>query len=212
MSASGRRSIAWSPRHANGNSLRAVGRWSSILSNVLVRSEEQLAAVIGLQDVIVVATEDAVLVADPAATAPLLLLVERLKAQGHLGDPASAQLPALGLLSKRRPGLALPGQTHRRSSGGRPFRRSTTTAPSTGGRGMGAAEVDAQRQGRARARERIDLPADRFPMHRLANPGRIDSELIEVQTGSYLGEDDGNALEKMASCVLTMTSTDVIGY
>jgi len=27
-------------------------------------------------------------------------------------------------------------------------------------------------------------------MHRLENPGKIDLELIEVQTGSYLGEDD----------------------
>ena len=26
--------------------------------------------------------------------------------------------------------------------------------------------------------------------HRLDNPGKIDLELIEVQTGSYLGEDD----------------------
>ena len=26
--------------------------------------------------------------------------------------------------------------------------------------------------------------------HRLSNPGKIDLELIEVQTGSYLGEDD----------------------
>ena len=26
--------------------------------------------------------------------------------------------------------------------------------------------------------------------HRLGNPGKIDLELIEVQTGSYLGEDD----------------------
>ena len=26
--------------------------------------------------------------------------------------------------------------------------------------------------------------------HRLANPGKIELELIEVQTGSYLGEDD----------------------
>jgi mannose-6-phosphate isomerase-like protein (cupin superfamily) len=26
--------------------------------------------------------------------------------------------------------------------------------------------------------------------HRLENPGMIDLELIEVQTGSYLGEDD----------------------
>ena len=27
-------------------------------------------------------------------------------------------------------------------------------------------------------------------MHRLENPGRIPLELIEVQTGAYLGEDD----------------------
>jgi mannose-1-phosphate guanylyltransferase len=27
-------------------------------------------------------------------------------------------------------------------------------------------------------------------LHRLANPGKILLELIEVQTGSYLGEDD----------------------
>ncbi|MEP5323451.1 hypothetical protein, partial [Marinobacter alexandrii] len=26
--------------------------------------------------------------------------------------------------------------------------------------------------------------------HRLANPGRIPLELIEVQSGTYLGEDD----------------------
>ncbi len=27
-------------------------------------------------------------------------------------------------------------------------------------------------------------------MHRLENPGKIQLELIEVQTGSYFGEDD----------------------
>ena len=27
-------------------------------------------------------------------------------------------------------------------------------------------------------------------VHRLANPGKIPLELIEVQAGSYLGEDD----------------------
>lgn len=27
-------------------------------------------------------------------------------------------------------------------------------------------------------------------VHRLENPGKIDLEIIEVQTGSYLGEDD----------------------
>ncbi|MNG38710.1 Alginate biosynthesis protein AlgA [compost metagenome] len=32
-------------------------------------------------------------------------------------------------------------------------------------------------------------------MHRLANPGRIPLEIIEVQSGSYLGEDDIERLE-----------------
>jgi mannose-1-phosphate guanylyltransferase/mannose-6-phosphate isomerase len=32
-------------------------------------------------------------------------------------------------------------------------------------------------------------------VHRLANPGRIPLEVIEVQTGSYLGEDDIVRLE-----------------
>ena len=32
-------------------------------------------------------------------------------------------------------------------------------------------------------------------VHRLANPGKINLELIEVQTGSYLGEDDIIRLE-----------------
>jgi mannose-1-phosphate guanylyltransferase/mannose-6-phosphate isomerase len=36
--------------------------------------------------------------------------------------------------------------------------------------------------------ESIYLP--RGSLYRLANPGRIDLDLIEVQTGSYLGEDD----------------------
>ena len=32
-------------------------------------------------------------------------------------------------------------------------------------------------------------------VHRMANKGRIPLELIEVQTGSYLGEDDIERLE-----------------
>jgi len=32
-------------------------------------------------------------------------------------------------------------------------------------------------------------------VHRLENPGRIPLELIEVQTGSYLGEDDITRLD-----------------
>jgi hypothetical protein len=80
----GESSAVWrlSPRDADGNSLR--GRAMVIdSSNVLVRSEGQLAAVVGLKDVVVVATGDAVLVADRSQTAKVKKLVESLKAQGH---------------------------------------------------------------------------------------------------------------------------------
>src|ERR1700734_3731927 len=77
-------SAVWrlSSRDANGNSLR--GRAVVIdSSNVLVRSEEQVVAVIGLKDVVVVATGDAVLIADRSQTAKVKKLVESLKAERH---------------------------------------------------------------------------------------------------------------------------------
>ena len=78
-------STVWrlSPRDADGNSLR--GRAVAIdSSNVLVRSDEHLAAVIGLKDIVVVATGDAVLVAHKSQTDKVKQLVERLKGAGHL--------------------------------------------------------------------------------------------------------------------------------
>ena len=53
----------------------------------------------------------------------------------------------------------------------------------------GAAEVTLDQDTRiVHENESIYLPIG--SMHRLANPGRIPLELIEVQVGSYLGEDD----------------------
>ena len=51
------------------------------------------------------------------------------------------------------------------------------------------------RLGQVIAQGRIDLPpGDRHTRlgcrHRLSNPGKIPVELIEVQSGPYLGEDD----------------------
>ncbi len=80
----GQWSTVWrlSPQDERGNSLR--GRAVAIdSSNVLVRSDEHLAAVIGLDNVIVVATRDAVLVADQSQTDKVKQLVERLKAEHH---------------------------------------------------------------------------------------------------------------------------------
>ena len=145
-------SAVWrlSPRDANGNSFR--GRAVAIDSaNVLVRSEEQLAAVIGLKDVIVVATRDAVLVADRSQSDKVKA---RRAAEGGgpaRSNPASAQLSAVGLLSEHRPGLALSGQAHR-CSPRRPPVPAETPPPrrALGGRAR-RRRGDAQRQGRARA-------------------------------------------------------------
>ena len=184
-------STVWrlSPRDANGNSLR--GRAVVIdSSNVLVRSEEQLAAVMGLHDVIVVATGDAVLVADRSQTAKVKMLVERLKAQGHpeatehrrnyrpwgyyqsIDQGSRYQVKRIVV----RPGGRLSLQKHHHRAEHWVVVR-------------GAAEVTLNdKVTLVHENESIYLPIG--STHRLANPGKIDVELIEVQTGSYLGEDD----------------------
>jgi mannose-1-phosphate guanylyltransferase/mannose-6-phosphate isomerase len=54
---------------------------------------------------------------------------------------------------------------------------------------QGTAEVTVHDQVRAvHENESIYIPIG--SVHRLANPGKIPLELIEVQVGSYVGEDD----------------------
>src|SRR6202046_839361 len=178
-----------SPRDANGNSLR--GRAVVIdSSNVLVRSEEQVVAVIGLKGVVVVATGDAVLVADRSQTAEVKKLVESLKAQGHreatehrrnyrpwgyyqsIDQGSRYQVKRIVV----RPGGRLSLQKHHHRAEHWVVVR-------------GAAEVTLNdKVTLVHENESIYLPMG--STHRLANPGKIDVELIEVQTGSYFGEDD----------------------
>ncbi len=87
--------------------------------NSLVRSDESvLTTVVGLDDVVVIATVDAVLVTSRDKSEGVKALVERLKAQNRTrGGRASPHLPPLGLLSGRRPRRALSRQAHRREAG-----------------------------------------------------------------------------------------------
>ncbi len=187
----GQWSTVWrlSPQDEDGNSLR--GRAMAIdSSNVLVRSDEHLAAVIGLKNVIVIATGDAVLVADQAQSHKVKQLVERLKAEHH---PEA---------TKHRRIYRPWGYYQSVDQGGRYQVKRIVVRPS--GRlslqkhyhraehwivVRGAAEVTLNGVVQlVHENESIYLPIGSD--HRLANPGKIDLEIIEVQTGSYLGEDD----------------------
>ena len=178
-----------SERDVNGNSLR--GRAVALdCTNTLVRSNDQLTAVVGLDNVIVVTTQDAVLVADARRSDKVKQLVDQLKAEKHpeatehkrayrpwgyyQGVDAGARYQVKRIVVK--PGGRLSLQKH--------FHRAEHWIVV-----LGTAEVTLNGDVRhVHENESIYLPIG--CEHRLANPGRINLELIEVQTGSYLGEDD----------------------
>jgi mannose-1-phosphate guanylyltransferase/mannose-6-phosphate isomerase len=159
--------------------------------NSLVRSDESvLTTVIGMDEVIVVATGDAVLVASRAKAEKVKPLVEQLKAQnqraaiehrciyrpwGHFQDVDIAPRHRVKRIVVK-PGSKLSLQKH--------FHRSEHWVVV-----KGTAEVTLGNDVRCvHENESIYIPIG--ATHRLANPGKIPLELIEVQVGSYLGEDD----------------------
>ena len=159
--------------------------------NSLVRSEEPiLTTVVGLDDVIVVSTADAVLVSTRAKAEQVKTLVEHLKDQNHRAAVEHRRIyrpwgyyqdvdfgPRYRV--KRivvKPNSTLSLQKH--------YHRSEHWVVVTG-----TAEVTVSNDVRiVHENELIYIPIG--GVHRLANPGKIPLELIEVQVGSYLGEDD----------------------
>ena len=192
----GQWSTVWrlSPQDADGNSLR--GRAVAIdSSNVLVRSEEHLTTVIGLDNVIVVATGDAILVADKAQTDKVKQLVEQLKAQNQ---PEATQHRRMyrpwGYYQSIDQGARYQVKRIVVTPGGRLSLQKHYHRAEHWVVVRGAAEVTLNGGVQlVHENESIYLPIG--SEHRLANPGKIDLELIEVQTGSYLGEDDIVRLE-----------------
>ncbi len=159
--------------------------------NSLGRSEETiLTAVVGLDDVVVVASADAVLVTARDKAEEVKTLVEKLKAQNrqqavaHLriyrpwgyyqGVDSGPRYQVKRIVVKPNAKLSL--QKH--------FHRAEHWVVV-----RGTAEVTIGDEIRIiHENESIYLPIG--SVHRLANPGKIPLELIEVQVGSYLGEDD----------------------
>jgi mannose-1-phosphate guanylyltransferase / mannose-6-phosphate isomerase len=146
--------------------------------------------VIGLDDVIVVSTADAVLVSARSKAKQVKALVEQLKAQNHRAAVEHRRIyrpwgyyQDIDIAPRYRvkrivvkPGSKLSLQKH--------FHRSEHWVVVTG-----TAEVTIGTDERSvHENESIYIPIG--SVHRLANPGKIRLELIEVQVGSYLGEDD----------------------
>ena len=184
-----------SQRDAEGN--RLEGDVIAIDSrNCFVRgTDRRLVATLGLQDVVIVDTPDAVLVASRACVQDVKRLVDRIKTAGrqeHLfhrkvyrpwGSYDSIDMGARFQVKRItvKPGAALSLQKHH-------HRAEHWVIVS------GTAEVTRNEEVFLVAEnESTFLPLG--AVHRLRNPGKVPLELIEVQSGSYLGEDDIVRLE-----------------
>ncbi|MFG1225404.1 mannose-1-phosphate guanylyltransferase/mannose-6-phosphate isomerase [Xanthobacter wiegelii] len=160
-----------------------------------VRSDGPLVACIGLENVSVVATADAVLVMPTGRSQDVKALVTQLqKSNRHEADVhqivhrpwGTYETVCLGDRFQVKKIVVEPGgvlslqKHHHRAEHWIVVR--------------GTAEVSlAERKFTVHENESTYIPIG--GVHRLANPGRIPLELIEVQTGSYLGEDDILRLE-----------------
>ena len=177
------------PKCDRGNASRGDVMLESC-SDTLAISEGRLVACVGVSNLVVVETDDAVLVAHHDATQDVKKIVERLKAeqrsvaQWHRkvfrpwgwydGVDAGARFQVKRICVKPGASLSLQMHHHRAEH----WIVVSGTAQVTKG-------------------EEIFLVSENqstyIPLgitHRLANPGIVPLEMIEVQSGSYLGEDD----------------------
>ncbi|MEZ5773376.1 MAG: mannose-1-phosphate guanylyltransferase/mannose-6-phosphate isomerase [Hyphomicrobiaceae bacterium] len=177
-------------KDADGNATRGDVVTEGARDNLVESETGILTALIGVEGLAVIVTGDAVLVAARERSEGVKALVDRLKKAGRreVSEHRRVYRPWGYYQSidmgeryqvKRivvKPGGRLSLQKH--------FHRSEHWVVV-----KGTAEVTAdERVVAVRENESISLPLG--TVHRLANPGKIPLELIEVQVGSYLGEDD----------------------
>ncbi len=156
----------------------------------LVHSERSLVATIGLQDLIIVDTPDALLVADKSRAQDVSSVVAKLKQtnrrehEQHLRNYRPwgffETLSVGGRFQVKllhvKPGGKLSMQMHHHRSEHWVVVRGTARVT------IGESDKLVQEN------ESVYITATHW--HRLENPGKVPLELIEVQIGSYLGEDD----------------------
>ncbi len=158
--------------------------------NCYVHSERGLVATLGVEDLIVVETPDALLVADKARSQDIGRIVARLKEAGrsehaqHIREhrpwgyfePLATGPRFQVKLLHVKPGAKLSMQMH--------HHRSEHWVVVKGTARVTIGDVEKL----VGENESVYITATQW--HRLENPGKVPLEIIEVQIGSYLGEDD----------------------
>jgi mannose-1-phosphate guanylyltransferase/mannose-6-phosphate isomerase len=186
----------WDISDKDANANVAVGDVELIETTASYASTDgPLVGMVGMKNTVVVATRDAVLVCDKSRAGEVKTLVDKLRKAGvkQASDHERMYRPwgwyqTLELQDRFQvkrivvyPGGRLSLQKH--------FHRAEHWVVV-----RGAAQVTVgERVELINENRSIYIPLGE--VHRLENPGKIDAEIIEVQTGSYLGEDDIVRLE-----------------
>ena len=176
-------------KDANGNACIGDVMLEGV-KNSYINSEQRLISVIGLDDVVVVETKDAVLVANRHKVQDIKNVVNKLKAEHRsefefhrevfrpwgsydcIDDGQRYQVKRISV----KPGEKLSVQMHHHRA--EHWIVVSGTASVTIGEDTHLVTEN----------ESVYIPIGEI--HALENPGKIPLELIEVQSGSYLGEDD----------------------
>jgi mannose-1-phosphate guanylyltransferase/mannose-6-phosphate isomerase len=178
-----------SARDPSGNAVRGEAILEDT-SNCYVHSETAVVSTIGVKDLVIVDTPDALLVADRSRAQDVSGLVETLRRQNrrehaqHLRsyrpwgyfDSLNVGPRFQVKLLHVNPGAKLSMQMHHHRS------EHWVVVHGTAKVSIGGEEK------LVRENESVYITATQW--HRLENPGRTPLELIEVQIGTYLGEDD----------------------
>ncbi len=159
-------------------------------TNTLALSDGRLIACIGVNDLVVIETADAILVSHKDKTQDVKKIVDQLKAAGRSEGQTHRKVfrpwgsydsvdTGTRFQVKRiivKPGAALSLQMH--------YHRAEHWIVVSGTAKVTKGEETLLLS----ENESTYIPLG--TIHRLENPGRVELEMIEVQSGSYLGEDD----------------------
>lgn len=165
------------------------------VKNSLVLSNKKLTALIGVENVVVIETEDAILVSDRSRTQNVKEMVDLLKnkKRSEVVEHTTTYRPwgsyTILEASDRykikkivvNQGASLSLQRHAHRSEHWVVVRGTALVQ------VGSDEIFVHEN------ESTYIP--KSTVHRLSNPGKIPLEIIEVQNGEYVGEDDIERIE-----------------